>query len=132
MLHPDIVADILDAEIEVAATRLSDRARLRRDGTTVHAHLAGGATVRFDGAGYDSEPYAVTITDADGAPLPGGAWPAGLNHGQHPILDRPFICIRGTAEYHAHPSHLADAWDLYRGRITLADLLAHIVRRIPA
>lgn len=132
MLHPNIVADILDAEIEVTAARLADGIRsLSREGSYVYAQLTGGTTLRFDGSRYDTDPYDVAVLDAAKTPLPEAAWPPGLNHGQHPILNRPFICIRGTGEYHAHPSHLSDPWDLYRGRIALADLLGHIIRRIP-
>jgi hypothetical protein len=27
---------------------------------------------------------------------------------------RPFLCLRGTREYHAHPDHSGDLWALYR------------------
>lgn len=35
---------------------------------------------------------------------------------QHHAPDGPpFLCIRGTREYHEHPAHTGDFWDLYRG-----------------
>ena len=131
MLHPTLVAEILDAEMSVARERLGDRiGRMRRDDWRVLVDLGGNVTACFDGARYDAEPYGVSFLDAAGTALAGHAWPAGLNHGVHPVFNRPFICIRGTAEYHAHPSHLPDRWDLYRGRIALADLLDHIFNRL--
>ncbi len=133
MLHPTVTAEILVAEIEVATERLGDQVQFTRTGTIVDAKISTGPIIRFDGSRYDAEPYDVAVVDAvapDGRMLPGEAWPPGLNHGHHPILGRPFICIRGTGEYHLHPSHLADPWDAYRGRLALADLAAHILRRM--
>lgn len=38
--------------------------------------------------------------------------PAGIfNSSPHPFTGRPFICMRGSREYHQHPSHLVDPWD---------------------
>jgi len=38
--------------------------------------------------------------------------PAGIfNAGPHPVTNRPFICMRGSREYHTHPSHTGDHWD---------------------
>lgn len=38
--------------------------------------------------------------------------PAGVfNPGPHPMTQKPFICMRGSREYHTHPSHLDDHWD---------------------
>lgn len=32
----------------------------------------------------------------------------------HPITNEPFICSPGVKEYHIHPQHTGDSWDLYR------------------
>jgi putative metal binding uncharacterized protein len=131
VLHPVLVAEILDAEIDAARKRLGSRiGTARRDGMRALVEFNDGVVACFDGAAYDAEPYAVSFVNGTGTLLGGSDWPAGINHGDHPILHRPFVCIRGTAEYHAHPSHLRDRWDLYRGRITLADLLDHICNRL--
>lgn len=130
MLHAAILAELLDSEIDVAVERLGGRVRaVRRSESTALCELNSGAVLRLDASRYDAEPYAVSIVDADGRTLPGDRWPANLNHGEHPVLGRPFICIRGTYEYHTHPSHLSDHWDLYRGRLGLVDLLDHILRK---
>jgi hypothetical protein len=130
VLHHTILSEVLDAELAVAVERLGGRiSDLRRSGATIICQLNSGTTLRFDGGRYDAEPYAVSVVNGSGEVLRGEQWPGNLNHGEHPVLGRPFICIRGTYEYHAHPSHLADQWDRYRGRMALVDLLEHILRR---
>ena len=43
--------------------------------------------------------------------------PAGVfNASSHPCVGRPFICMRGSLEYHTHPSHLNDPWEQLRGK----------------
>ncbi|MES2304296.1 MAG: putative metal-binding protein [Gemmatimonadota bacterium] len=38
--------------------------------------------------------------------------PTGVfNGGAHPATGRPFVCMRGSREYHAHPSHIAELWE---------------------
>ena len=40
--------------------------------------------------------------------------------GQQPLMqaakpeDIPFLCIAGVREYHEHPAHSGDAWELHR------------------
>lgn len=41
--------------------------------------------------------------------------PAGVfNSSAHPLTGRPFICMRGSREYHTHSSHLTDSWESIR------------------
>lgn len=54
-----------------------------------------------------------------GLPLgPGGAQPRLVQ--EQPLMqaarpeDIPFLCIAGVREYHEHPAHTGDSWDLYR------------------
>lgn len=42
---------------------------------------------------------------------------------QHPLTNVPFLCMRGTREYHEHPQHTGDDWMLMRGCWGLFDLL---------
>ncbi|MCB2410740.1 putative metal-binding protein [Hymenobacter lucidus] len=45
---------------------------------------------------------------------------------QHHAPDGPpFLCVRGTQEYHDHPAHTGDSWHLYRG--TTVGTLGHLV-----
>lgn len=89
----------------------------------------GTATIRFDGRNYDAEPFRVGVIADDGAVAPADCWPPRLCGGLHPLLGYPFICIRGTFEYHAHPSHLTDRWDIHRADLRLPQLLAHFLKR---
>ena len=46
----------------------------------------------------------------------------------HPKTKEPFICIPGAREYHSHPQHNGNSWDLHRytGEGTLYFLLENI------
>jgi hypothetical protein len=46
----------------------------------------------------------------------------------HPETRRPFLCIRGTREYHEHPQHTGDEWSLYRGDVGVFSVLATVWR----
>ena len=130
-LHPDVLSDLLDAEADVAREALGPRVeQIERHGLCVHCVLTGGAIVAFDGNGYDTAPFAVSVVDSNHDPVPGAAWPPRMNHGNHPIFSRPFLCIQGTLEYHTHPSHVTDQWDTHRGRIQLVNLIDHILTKI--
>jgi len=58
-------------------------------------------------------PPSITLHAADGtflSTLPPN--PSGVFHvGPHPVTNRPFVCMRGSREYHTHPSHVTDLWD---------------------
>jgi hypothetical protein len=131
-LHPLLLAELLEAEADVARQRLGGRvADVEVSGPLVYAWLTpredGGVAIRLDGTRYDAEPFRMTVVGSDGGKLPAKQWPGELFHAIHPVLRRPFACVRGTYEYHCHPTHAADAWDAYRMRIRLADLLDHLV-----
>jgi hypothetical protein len=134
MLHPSVLSELLDDEVVVINERLAARGvTAQRDGHHVQVRapeLGENRILILDAERYDGEPVGVLIGDTDGHVLPGSEWPPGLCQGEHPILRRPFVCVRGTIDYHAHPSHTSDAWDRYRGRIRLADLVVHLLRRI--
>lgn len=132
MLHTELLAELLDGEINVAAERHAARCVMSRHEACVHATLPTGMVIAFDGSRYDAEPFAVAAIGADHEVLPHGRWPPGLSLGEHPILGRAFVCIRGTAEYHLHPSHLLDRWDLHRGKVQLVDLLGHVLNKAGA
>lgn len=61
------------------------------------------------------------LVEGQAVQLPGG--PAGMqmivNQAQdlmqaHTPEDVPFLCLAGTREYHQHPAHGGDAWELHR------------------
>jgi hypothetical protein len=130
MLHPAVLSEMLDDEIAAAKLRLGSRAsELRREQTNVVLSIGDHLRLILDGARYDAEPFRVTVADTDGRPVPHEQWPGSLSLGVHPIVGRPFACVQGTYEYHAHPSHLEDHWARYRNSIRLADLLDHLLRK---
>lgn len=47
---------------------------------------------------------------------------------QHPNTGRPFLCLRGTREYHEHPQHAGDQWMLYRNEKSLFDTIMSVWR----
>jgi hypothetical protein len=62
---------------------------------------------------WNDQPPSIEICDAQGLltlAMPpnnlSGIW----NSSAHPSTGKPFICMRGSREYHTHPSHTADAW----------------------
>lgn len=134
MLHPAVLADLLEIEVEVAQDRHAGRfTKLEIDGPFVLCWLSAdgenATAIRLDGTRYDSEPFAVDVVDARSQPVVAGRWPPGVCHGEHPVLGRPFACIQGTYEYHTFPGHTADSWDQHRAKIRLADLLDHLLRK---
>jgi len=65
---------------------------------------------------WDELPPAVELLNPDGTLLAPPHLGDIFNDGAHPSSGRPFICMRGTREYHTHSSHLNDRWDNYRGQ----------------
>ena len=78
--------------------------------------VANGRTtmrVRFHCDDWNDLPPSITLHHPDGAylaatlPDPTNVF----NASPHPITGRPFICMRGSREYHTHSSHTTDLWD---------------------
>jgi hypothetical protein len=98
--------------------------------------------VRFDYTNYDARPPSVTLVDPfSGEPYTASQLPTTLNRalpgqalplpglpqggniqvrGAQPLMqaaaptDVPFLCIAGVRQYHDHPGHSGDAWELHR------------------
>ncbi len=71
--------------------------------------------LRFTCDSWNDVPPSIQIQNSDGTPqrsLPGGVFHAG----PHPATGLPFVCMRGSREYHNHPSHLNDTWEQYRNQ----------------
>lgn len=74
-------------------------------------------------ARYDFDPPTAELLLPDRTPLPREQWPhdlarAGLVHG-HRDYDRPFFCREGLREYHTHPEHDDNPWDVHRESLRL-------------
>jgi hypothetical protein len=131
-LHPALLVEMLEEEVVVARQALGNRiSELEVVGTDILCKLTdtnGGSTIiRLDGQNYDAEPFSVTVINDDGAVADRPKWPGALFHSIHPALGRGFVCIRGTCEYHCHPSHLNERWDTYRATLRLPQLLGHLL-----
>jgi hypothetical protein len=100
--------------------------------------------VAFDYTNYDIQPPSVRLVDpftaepykaralptylkrsveADRPPIPGLQLPLGAQAkfmAEQPLMqwygpdDTPFLCLAGVREYHDHPGHSGDAWELHR------------------
>lgn len=86
--------------------------------------------LRFTCDNWNDLPPEITLHATDGtlltAPLTN---PTGVFHpSAHPAVNRLFICMRGSREYHTHPSHVADPWESLRGHTnyTLGGILTQI------
>jgi hypothetical protein len=110
---------------------------VRRDDLVVEVAFAkpirlGGAvyplivpTVRFDYTNYDLWPPSLTFIDLlTGEPSPPPLGQAFLRTPEgavnnilltHPT-GKPFLCVRGTREFHEHPEHTGEPWALYRAQ----------------
>lgn len=96
--------------------------------------------VAFDYTNYDAQPPSVRLVNPfTGEPYKGNQLPTALNRqiqvpgdmmpgmpggvsmlAHQPLMqsyspeDIPFLCIAGVREYHEHPAHSGDAWELHR------------------
>jgi hypothetical protein len=133
-IHPALRAELLDDELDVVRTRLGERVMgIERIGSVIRLPMAapdgGPVFLTLNGTGFDAEPFGLTLTESDSTITPLERWPSGLAPALHPVLNRPFACIRGCAEYYSHPSHLQERWDAVRNTLRLADLLDHALRK---
>lgn len=132
-LHPAVLHELLDAEVQVARARLGSRAGdLHRSGTALVMTLArpdGIWTLRLDGSGYDAGPFDVALVDDDGAVLRIEDWIPGLAHSVHPVLGVPWICMSGTCAYYCYPGHHQDRWDAHRFQLRADSLLDSLLRK---
>ena len=119
-MHPLAVKALFDQEVEHFTPALA-----RRRGWVLPSiafpvidcsFTASGRTtlrVRLLCDDWNDLPPSVGLHAADGSLL--GALPpnpTGVFHqGPHPVTQRPFVCMRGTREYHTHPSHVGDLWE---------------------
>ena len=136
MLHPAVRRELLDAELVLVRERFEKRGVVGwHDDTTVFIEAPGFGDDRLlalDALNYDAEPVGIGFVTAEGDQLACAEWPPGLCQGEHPVLARPFICIRGTSDYHYHPSHVEDTWDRYRPHLRIPEVVGHLLSKVPA
>jgi hypothetical protein len=84
--------------------------------------------VRLRGDDWDDLPPSIELLNPDGTPW-SSAVPGGVFHpGPHPDTHRPFICMRGSREFHTFPGHVNEKWEQYRGQdgMGLAGILVQL------
>jgi hypothetical protein len=85
----------------------------------------------FQCDGWDGIPPSLTLFDPETqeellwGKWPQNGWPAGQTH---PDTGKPFLCLPGLREYHAHPSHQNDPWDNLKGKASYS--LLYLVHRV--
>src|SRR5262245_53654496 len=119
-MHPVAVKALFNEQVATLSPALAQRRQWIFHSLAFPAidcsFTAGGGTtlrVRFHCDEWNDLPPSITLHAADGAFLTTApANPTGVFHaGPHPLTNRPFICMRGSREYHTHPSHLGDLWE---------------------
>lgn len=82
--------------------------------------------LRFTCDNWDDQPPSIEILNEDGSPWRGSVSGNIFNSNSHPQVRRPFICMRGSREYHS--IHTDDAWENYKGKdgMTLYGILMQL------
>ncbi len=79
---------------------------------------------------WNDSPPSITLHNIEGVLIEARVNnPSGIFHpGPHPATGRLFVCMRGTREYHTHPSHLGDPWEAVKddSSFTLGGILTQI------
>lgn len=126
-----IEADFPHALVVLTAPRLSPPAIIAGVRFDYSNYDARPPSVRLVNP-FTEEPYkagrlpTLLLRSVESAPPPGMAFP-GMPVGaeaklvsQQPLMqaygedDIPFLCLAGVREYHDHPGHSGDAWELHR------------------
>lgn len=107
------VADLSDVAADSCGMTVNRRVYPILDVTIRHSRPL---RLRMTAPNWDDQPPSIELLNPDGSPLT-GPMPGGIFHqGPHPTAGRPFICMRGSLEFHTHSSHLNESWAQYRGQ----------------
>ena len=91
-----------------------------------------GLRILMECSEWDERPPSIELQSPDGNTLPEGMVPVGSTHvfnkSRHQNTQRPFVCMRGSYEYHTHSSHINDLWSPLRGKdaYTLGEILSQL------
>lgn len=86
--------------------------------------------LHFHCDGWNTQPPSIELLTPAGKTLskiPGTSTGV-FNGSAHPTTGKPFICMRGSREYHTHSSHLTDLWEPLwnRSDMSLGGILTQI------
>jgi hypothetical protein len=105
------VAFLTDAVAERLRLKVHSRAFPVLDAIIEHSKPL---RLRMTADAWNDLPPSIALFKPDGTAwsetLPGGIF----NGGPHSVKGGPFICMRGSREYHTHSGHTNDTWDNYR------------------
>lgn len=136
-MHPAASKALFDEDVKHLTPALFERRRW-----TLHALAYPIISLSFTEQGrtplrltlqcddWNDLPPRIRLEAPDGNPLhtlPPN--PTGIFHpGPHNVTNLPFICMRGSREYHTHPSHVSDLWEPLRGqsKYTLGGIITQI------
>ncbi len=86
--------------------------------------------LRFHCDDWNTLPPSIELLTGDGEQLTvmPGRTTGVFNHSAHPTTGKPFICMRGSSEYHTHGSHVTDLWEPLRvqSKYSLGGILTQI------
>jgi hypothetical protein len=136
-VHPTAAKALFDEEVATLTPQLAQRRQWVFHGLDFPVidcsfQSTGRTTlrIRMTCEDWNDLPPAINLHAADGslltAPLSN---PSNVFHpGPHPATQKLFICMRGSREYHTHPSHVSDPWDALKGKssYTLGGILTQI------
>ncbi len=140
-MRESLLASMLQAEVELCRadpSLLLPGIGVELQATQVLARFSKGhdgkpGVFRLDCSAFDANPPSVAMVDPEsGEELTLERWTPGVPHSIHPVTRRPFVCLQGVAEYHTHPSHLADSWDRYRKRYRIPQTVRRLLQKAGA
>lgn len=136
-MHPLAAKELFDKDVATLTLALAQRRGWELNSLEFPVidcsfHASGRTTlrIRFHCDDWNDLPPSISLHAADGSYLP-TLLPnptSVFNSSKHPNTDRPFICMRGSREYHTHPSHLNDPWEPLKGSAsyTLGGILTQV------
>ena len=140
-MRESLLINMLQSEVELCRNDASISVpgiAIELQGTEIFARFAAGrdgkpGAFRLDCSGFDANPPSVMMVDPQsGEELTIERWTPGVPHSIHPLSGRPFVCLQGVAEYHTHPSHVADSWDRYRKRYRIPQTVRRLLQKAGA
>ncbi len=123
-MHPAAAKDLFERDVASLSPTLAQRRQWiihALEFPTIDCSFTAAARtplrLRFMCNDWNDLPPSITLHAADGSFLMAAlSNPTGVFHpGPHPITNRFFICMRGSREYHTHPSHVSDPWENLKG-----------------
>ena len=124
-MHPQLSRRLYEADIagiteELCAERLWTVFSREFPMLDVGFRSSGEARLRLrlNFRQWNDIPPSIELLNYDGSPMTSrpATYPDIFHAGPHSSTGRPFICMRGSYEYHIHESHRMESWDDLRDK----------------